>query len=76
MLQAEFPSVIDASRCVGKVRFRRLKRVIERPMRAGYDDREGAMDFWRDFAVAQEQPVRLTRIRASQERITRGFKTS
>ena len=38
MLQAEFLSVIDASRCVGKVRFRRLKRAIERPIRAGYDD--------------------------------------
>ena len=76
MLQAEFLSVIDASRCVGKVRFRRLKRAIERPMRAGYDDRGGTMSVWGDGSVTQEPPVRLTRMRASQKRITRGFKTS
>jgi len=76
MLQAEFLSVIDASRCVGKVRFRRLKRAIERPMRAGYDDRGGTMSVWGDGSVTQEPPVRLTRMRASQKRITCGFKTS
>ena len=65
MLQAEFLSVIDASRCVEKVQFRRLKRAIERPMRVGYDDREGTMGFWRDGAVTQEPPDRLTRIGAS-----------
>ena len=76
MLQAEFLSAIDASRCVGKLRFRRLKRAIERPMRARYGDRGGTMSVWGDGSVTQEPPVRLTRMRASQKRITRGFKTS
>ena len=45
-------------------------------MRVGYGDRGGTMSVRGDGSVAQVPPARLTRIRASQKRITRGFRTS